>query len=170
MNQDLAQREPWIGPPVPVLPIGADDTLLDLLARDLEPLATDHRFHPPIYFYDHHIRHFEARRAADEKARERGEAARVRAIEQHRLAKLAREEMLAALVESRRSTQAGWIAMLAAAAARVRGTPYEGTLLPDLERDMKTIAGWSLDEDFPARLDKERFEAAFERRLAECKT
>jgi hypothetical protein len=169
MSEALAQQEPWIGPPVPVPLIGADDTLLDLLARDPEPLATDHRFHGD-YAFIMLYRHFEARRAHDEAVRDRREKARVRAIEQHRLAKLAREEMFAALVESRRSTQAGWLAMLEAAAARVRGTPYEAALLPDLERDMKTIAGWSLDEDFPARLDKERFEAAFERRLAECKT
>jgi hypothetical protein len=169
MREALAQQEPWIGPLVPVLPIGADAILLDLLARDPEPIATDHRFHGE-YAFTMLYRHFEARRAYDEAVRERREKARVRAIEQHRLAKLAREEMLAALAENRRSTQAGWIAMLDAAAARVRGTPYEVALLPDLERDMKTIAGWSIDEDFPAWLDKERFEAAFERRLAECKT
>jgi hypothetical protein len=167
MSGALAGQEPWIGV-VPVLAMGADDVLLDLLAHDAEPLATDHRYYPRSYGNQLPLRHYEVRRAADAWDRERREQARLRAIEQHRLRRIAEQEIRERETEDRRRTRADWLAMLDDAAERVRGTRHEVMLLPDLERDMATIGGWSVDTPFPGRLDRARFEAAFAARLADC--
>jgi hypothetical protein len=147
-----------------VLARGADDVLMELLARDAEPLATDHGFIRD-YHYDLPLRHFEARRAEEDAARER---ARARAIEQHRVRRLADAARAVAEMEERRRIKAGWLAMLEHAASLVRGTRHEAALLADLERDMATIGGWSVGVRFPGWLDRGRFEAAFALRLAAC--
>jgi hypothetical protein len=178
----LAQQEPWIGPPVPVLRIDADDTLLDLLARDPEPLATDHKFYvryPRFPYNDLPFRPYEVRRVHDEERRGREEAERLeeeasraraeRLREERReQARLSEAERIAAQIEHREHRKVEWLAMMEAAAATVRGTRHEAKMLPDLERDMATIAKWSTDEDPSFWLDKDRFEAAFARRLMEA--
>jgi hypothetical protein len=167
MSGALAGQEPWIGV-VPVLAMGADEVLLDLLAHDAEPLAMDHRWSARPYGHVLPARHYEYLRTAEEVYRERREQARLRAIEQHRLRRIAKQEIRERETEDRRQTRADWLAMLDDAAERVRGTRHAAMLLPDLERDMKTIGGWSVDTPFPGRLDRARFEAAFAARLADC--
>jgi hypothetical protein len=167
MNAVLAQLEPWIGT-VPVLAMDADAVLLDLLAHDPEPLATDHRYFPGLHPYDAGLplRHFiyereraaeAARQALRERQREEWrEGRRRRALAQH-AARREREEI-----------KAGWLEMLEGAASRVRGTPHEAVMLPDLERDMATVAALSVEAPFTRWLDRDRFKAAFAARLAAC--
>jgi hypothetical protein len=179
MSAALAAREPWLGV-VPVLAMGADAVLLDLLARDPEPLATDHRYFPGLRPHDAGLplRHFnyeeeraaeeareEARRALLERLREEQ---RRRALAQHAARRDRERNQASAEVAWRRDIKAGWLEMLRDAASRVRGTPHEAVLLPDLERDMATVAGWPVEAPFPGWLDRDRFKAAFAGRLAAC--
>lgn len=179
MNAVLARLEPWIGA-VAVLAMDADAVLLDLLARDPEPLATDHRYFPGLHPHDAGLplRHFnyeqeraaeEARLALLERLREEWrEGQRRRALAQHAARRERERNQAPAEVAWRRDIKAGWLEMLRDAASRVRGTPHEAVLLPDLERDMATVAGWPVEAPFPGRLDPDRFKAMFAGRLAAC--
>jgi hypothetical protein len=143
--------------------LGADAVLLDLLARDAEPLATDHRYFPGLRPHDAGLplRHFNYEE-------ERREGQRRRALAQHAERRERQRNQALADVAFRRDIKAGWLEMLRDAASRVRGTPHEAVLLPDLERDMATVAGWPVEAPFPGWLDRDRFKAAFAGRLAAC--
>jgi hypothetical protein len=173
----------------PILDEDADEELLALLGRDSDPEDYPERHEydgrdrdPPLTFAERErnrrLREIELAKYAAQQERwkaererdgeRRGALAKERAAQRRaesnaelRAANAAAREAYRQRCQDERSM---WEGMLIGAAERVRGTPHEARMLPDLERDLATIRSFP-PGPIPWMLNAERFEAEFQRRL-----